>query len=364
MQVNDQREGANGDVSMLEVAIFGDLFVRSGLLEERLRRHVGPLVGGLSVKSIELGYPVEPTRHTSEIREFVGQPDDVLAIAATSEIILSHMPPLTAAVLDRLPRLRAIACTRTEPVNINMRAASARGIPVFYAPGRNARAVAEFTVGLIITETRNIGRGHQALAQGVWRTDLYLYEAAPRELYGQTVGLIGFGHIGSLLPGLLKPFGLRVLAYDPYVADEVFAANGAERVRDLDVLLAESDIVSLHARVTPETTGFIGEPQFRRMKRGAYFINTARGPMVDYDALLVALVDGHLAGAGLETFAQEPPASDWPLLKLPNVTLTPHIAGCSRESVLLAADMVCADLARWYSGQTPLHCANPEALER
>ena len=89
--------------------------------------------------------------------------------------------------------------------------------------------------------------------------------------------------------------------------------------RSLDVLLAESDIVSLHARVTPETTGFIGEPQFRRMKRGAYFINTARGPMVDYDALFVALVDGHLAGAGLETFAQEPPAPDWPLLKLPRL---------------------------------------------
>lgn len=357
----DNRKGRD---HTLDAAIFGDLFVRPSLLDERLRFHVGPLVERLSVASMELGYPVEPAQHTAEIREFVGQPDDVVDLAVSSDIILSHMPPLTAAVLDRLPRLRAIGCTRTEPVNINMQAATARGIPVFYAPGRNARAVAEFTVGLIIAETRNISRGHQALAQGVWRTDLYLYEEAPRELHGQTVGLIGFGHIGSLLPGLLKPFGLRVLAYDPYVDDEVFTAHGAERVHHMDSLLAESDIVSLHARVTAETRGFIGEREFRRMKRGAYFINTARGPMVDYDALYRVLADGHLAGAGLETFAQEPPAPDLPLLRLPNVTLTPHIAGCSRESVVLAADMVCSDLARWYAGLPTQHCANPEALER
>ena len=131
---------------------------------------------------------------------------------------------------------------------------------------------------------------------------------------------------------------------------------------DMDALLAASDIVSLHARVTPETRGFIGEHQFRTMKRGAYFMNTARGPMVDYDALYRVLVDGHLAGAALETFAVEPAPADLPLLRLPNVTLTPHIAGCSRESVLLAADMVCSDLAAWYTGAQPQRCYNPEAL--
>ena len=213
------------------------------------------------------------------------------------------MPAMTRRVIEQLPGLRAIGCCRTEPVNINVAAATAAGIPVFYAPGRNARAVAEFTVGLIIAEYRDIARGHQALSQGIWRAELYLYDTAPHELYGQTVGLIGFGNIGRMMPGLLKPFGMRVLAYDPYVPDEVFAERGAERVYDMDDLLAGSDIVSLHARVTPETRGFIGERQFRRMKRGAYFINTARGPMVDYDALYRALADGHLAGAGLETFA-------------------------------------------------------------
>jgi len=347
---------------LLHIAIFGDLFVRAAILEETLRRHLEPLVGPLHCAAMELGYPDEPAQHNAEIREFVGRPEDVIALAADAEIILSHMPPITEAVLARLSGLRVIGCTRTEAVNINVAAATARGIPVMIAPGRNARAVAEFCVGLIVAETRNLARGHAALAQGIWRSDLYRFDRAPRELHGQTVGLIGFGHIGSLMPELLRPFGVRVLAYDPYVADAVFIARGAERVFDMDILLAESDIVSLHARVTPETRGFIGERQFRRMKRGAYFINTARGPLVDYDALYRALTDGHLAGAGLETFAQEPPTPDSPLLRLPNVTLTPHIAGCSQQSVYQAAEMVCTDIAAWIVGRTPVNCANPATL--
>jgi D-3-phosphoglycerate dehydrogenase / 2-oxoglutarate reductase len=347
---------------MFRAAVIGDLFVRPAVLAEALRKHLTPLVGELAIAECELQYPIEPNVSDAELREFVGTEEDVLAVAADAEVVVSHMPRLTANVIGRLPRLRGLGCTRTEPVNINVAACTARRIPIFYAPGRNARAVAEFTVGLMIAELRDIARGHVALSQGIWRAELYLHDTAPRELNGQTVGLIGFGNIGRMLPNYLLPFGMRVLAYDPYVDDEVFEQYGAERVRRMDDLLARSDIVSLHARVTAETRGFIAEHQFRTMKRGAIFINTARGPMVDYDALYRALVDGHLGGAGLETFAMEPPPPDWPLLRLPNVTLTPHIAGCSRESVGVAAEMVCSDVARWIGGQAPLHCFNPEVL--
>ena len=346
----------------MNVAIFGDLFVRAAILEDALRRALGPHVATLELASCELTYPLTPALYSDELREFYGSEQQVLDLACNADLILCHMPPLSASVLRALPRLRAIACTRTQPVNVNVPAATALGIPIFFAPGRNAQAVAEFTVGLLIAETRNIARAHQALAAGQWRTDLYLYDNAPRELRGQTIGLIGFGSIGRLLPAMLRPFGLRVLAYDPYVEDAVFETHGAERMKQMDELLATSDIVSLHARVTPETRGFIGEHQFRAMKPGAYFMNTARGPMVDYDALYRALVDGHLAGAALETFAVEPAPADLPLLRLPNVTLTPHIAGCSRDSVLLAANMVCGDLAAWFAGTEPQHCYNPEAL--
>lgn len=346
----------------MRVAVFGDLFVRAAILEEALRRRVGPVAGPLDVASCELSYPVTPALYSDELREFYGSEEETVALARDADLILCHMPPLSAAVLRGLPRLRAIGCTRTQPVNVNIAVASELGIPVFYALGRNAQAVAEFTVGLVVAETRNIARAHRALAGGQWRSDLYLYDNAPRELRGQTIGLIGFGAIGRLLPPMLRPLGLRVLAYDPYVDNAAFEAAGAERLTDMDKLLRESDIVSLHARVTPETLKFIGERQFRTMKRGAIFLNTARGPMVDYDALYRALADGHLGGAALETFAVEPAPADLPLLRLPNVTLTPHIAGCSKESVLYAADLVCADLAAWLTGQPTVHCYNREAL--
>ena len=348
---------------MVKVAVFGDHFVRASILERCLNKHLSPLLGKLEFASCEFDYPLGAPSSDSDIREYHGTPARVIEIASDAQVIICHMPPLSKKVLRQLKKLRAIGCTRTEPVNINVQAATEAGIPVFYAPGRNARAVAEFTVGLIISECRNIARGHQSLASGVWRGDLYLYDRAPRELNGQTIGLIGFGNIGSMMPNLLKPFGMRILAYDPYVDEAVFEEKGAERVNDLNTLLSESDIVSLHARVTPETTGFIGEPQFKRMKAGAYFINTARGPMVDYEALYRALTNGHLGGAGLETFAVEPTPPDLPLLKLENVTLTPHIAGCSRESVDRAAEMVSRDIALWFSEKAPLNCYNPTVLK-
>lgn len=347
---------------MTKVAVFGDSFIRAAILERAIRGHLSPILKELEFASRELDYPFSPAGSDSEIREYYGNPAEVAELASAAEIIIGHMPALPEKVIRKLLKLRVIGCTRTEPVNINVRSATEAGIPIFYAPGRNARAVAEFTVGLIIAECRNIARGHRSLSSGVWRGDLYVFDTAPRELEGQTVGLIGFGNIGSMIPAFLKPFGVRILAYDPYVEDSVFEQKGAERLNDLGDLLSESDIVSLHARVTSETIRFIGEKQFDQMKRGAYFINTARGPMVDYDALFRALKNGHLAGAGLETFAVEPPPSDSPLLKLENVTLTPHIAGCSKESVFRAAEMVSRDIALWYSGKTPKHCFNPEVL--
>ncbi len=329
-----------------------------------MQEQVEPILGPLAYDKHVLGYPYVAAANQAALREFIGDPDEVAEAIVDVEIVVDHMAPITRPVIARAAKVQIIGSCRTEPVNIDVRACGEAGIPVVYAPGRNARAVVEFTIGLIIAECRNIARGHLALAQGIWRSDLYLYENAPRELAGQTIGLIGFGHIGSMLPSYLKPFGVRVLAYDPYVSDAVFAERGAERVRDLAGLLSQSDIVSLHARVTPETLKFIGEEQFRQMKRGAYFVNTARGPMVDYDALYRALTDGHLRGAALETFASEPPLPDWPLLKLPNVTLTPHIAGCSVDSVQLVARMIAQDIANFYAGRPLNHCANPEALLR
>ena len=195
----------------------------------------------------------------------------------------------------------------------------------------------------------------------IWRGDLYRYDRTGRELRGQTIGLVGLGAVAQMLVPYLKPFGLRILAFDPYVPAARFAELGVEG-RDLPALLAESDIVSIHARVTKETIGMMGRQEFAQMKPGAYFINTARGPLVDYDALYAALASGHLGGAGLDCFPQEPPPADWPLLKLPNVTLTPHIAGSSQQSAERGADQVARDVANFVAGRPLEQCVNRSAI--
>jgi D-3-phosphoglycerate dehydrogenase len=343
---------------MPEIAIIGDNFMLSAAFREAIERRCG---GMLSIRAMDLPWPDEPMEHgyakagLEGLKEYQGDPETILSFTGEAEILVTHLAPLSASMLARLPALRMIAVSRGGPVNIDLAAAKERGIRVVNTPGRNAGAVAEFTIGAILAETRLIRAGHEALRQGVWRGDLYRADRTGRELSEMTVGVVGYGAIGTRVVRLLKAFGPRILVADPYV--QLSAEDRADGVvqTSLETLLAQSDIVTLHARVTAETTGFIGREAFSRMKRGAYLINTARGPLVDYEALHDALASGHLAGAMLETFAIEPPPADWPLLRLPNVTLTPHIAGASRKTITIAAQEIAEEVARYLAGRPPLH---------
>ncbi len=286
------------------------------------------------------------------LKEFFGRPEDVIPLIEDAEIYIGHLAPITEAVLDAAPDLKIIGVSRGGPVNIDLDAARRRGIPVVNTPGRNAGAVAEFTIGMILSQTRLITQGHMALAvSGTWRGDLYRADTTGRELAEMTVGVIGYGHIGTRVVRHLKSFECRILVNDPYVQLSPADLDDGVRQVSLDGVLAEADIVTMHPRVTPETVGMIGARQFTAMKDGAYFINTARGPLVDYDALHRALISGKLRGAGIETFAIEPVPGDWPLLKLPNVTLTPHIAGASLKTVTTAADMLAEEVRRFLNGE-------------
>jgi D-3-phosphoglycerate dehydrogenase len=215
--------------------------------------------------------------------------------------------------------------------------------------------VAEFTIGAILAETRLIRSGHETLRAGQWRGDLYRADRTGRELGEMTVGIIGYGAIGSRVVKLLKAFGCKLLVADPYVQLSAVDRNdGVEHVA-LEQLLTRADVISLHARVTPETTGFIGRDALARVKKGAFLINTARGPLVDYQALYGALASRQLGGAMLDTFAVEPVPLDWALLQLPNVTLTPHIAGASVRTVTIAADQAAEEVRRFLAGEPPLN---------
>lgn len=343
---------------MTEIAIIGDHFMLSSMFQDALVAACGDTV---RCHCLDLPWPDQPMEHgyatpgLDGLKEYMGDPDQIIAHIGAAPILVTHLAPLSAAMLARLPDLRLVAVSRGGPVNIDMAAARARGVTVVNTPGRNASAVAEFALGAILAETRNITRGHDALRRGDWRGDLYRADTTGQELSELTVGVIGYGAIGTRVVRLLRAFGTRVLVADPYV--QLTAADAADGVAlvDLDTLLAQSDVVTLHARVTPETTGFLGAAQFARMKPGATFVNTARGPMVDYAALTHALRHGPLRGAMLETFAVEPAPVDLELLRLPNVTLTPHIAGASLKTVTIAATQAAAEVQRYLAGQPPLN---------
>jgi D-3-phosphoglycerate dehydrogenase len=344
---------------MGKIAIMGDRFMLSEMFESAIRARCG--AHDLTIRKHDLPWPDVPMEHgyaragLDGLKEYLGEPEAVVDFVDDSEIFVTHLAPLSATMMDRLPQLRLVAVSRGGPVNIDMKAARARNILVVNAPGRNASAVAEFAIGAILAQTRNITRGHDALRTGNWRGDLYRADVTGDELSDMTVGVIGYGAIGTRVVRLLKAFGCRILVCDPYVQLTPDDRNAAVLQVSLDRLLAESDVITLHARVTPETTGMIGKDALARMKKGAYFINTARGPMVDYDALYESLSTNHLRGAMLETFAVEPPPPDWPLLKLENVTLTPHIAGASLKTVRFAAAQAAEEVRRYLAAEPPVN---------
>jgi D-3-phosphoglycerate dehydrogenase / 2-oxoglutarate reductase len=338
-----------------KISIIGDRFMLSRIFEAALRDRCKNFE--LNIASHDLPWPDEPMEHgyaaegMDGLKEYMGNADEVVALAGDAEILVTHLAPLSPSIMDRLPKLKFVAVSRGGPVNIDMKAARERGIAVVNTPGRNASAVAEFTIGAILAETRNITRGHDGLRRGEYRGDLYRADMAGRELSEMTVGLVGYGEVGRRVVKLLKAFGCRILVSDPYVQ------LTAEDMRDgvvqvsFEKLLADSDVVSLHARVTAETKGMINEASLRKMKRDATLVNTARGPLVDYDALYSVLAAGHLRGAMLETFAIEPVPADWPLLQLSNVTLTPHIAGASVRTVTYAAGLAAEEVRRFLAGE-------------
>lgn len=338
------------------VAIIGDHFMLPEVFAEKLEEACGD---SLLIRTRKENWPDEPMEHgyavdgMDGLKEYFGSADDVVDFVGKAEILVTQLAPMSRGMLERLPGLKMIAVSRGGPVNIDMKAARDHRVRVVNTPGRNATAVAEFAIGAILAETRKIRVGHEALRAGTWRGDLYRADVTGRELNEMTVGVIGYGNIGTKVVKLLRAFGSRILVHDPYVQLAPDDRDAGVELVPFERLLAEGDVVTMHARVTEETTRMMNAEAFARMKPGSLFVNTARGPLCDYDALLAALTEGHLGGAMLETFAVEPVPPDWRLLQLPNVTLTPHIAGASRRTVTFAAEQAAEEVRRYLAGEPP-----------
>lgn len=288
-------------------------------------------------------------------------PELILEAGGDAELLAGLFVPVSSKVMDAMPKLRIVGVCRAGVENVNVDAATERGIAVFHIMGRNAHAVSDFAIGMMLAEARNIGRAHHAIKTGAWRKTFANSDIVP-ELGGRTIGLVGFGYIGKLVAKKLAGWDVRILAYDPFAAPETLAAAGVEAV-DLDTLLSQSDIVSLHARLTDDNVGMIGREQLAKLKPTAILVNTSRAGLIDTDALVQTLREGRIAGAALDVFPTEPIPEGSPILDLDNVTLTTHIAGTTADALTNSPYLLMADIARFAAGERPQFLYNPAVLE-
>jgi D-3-phosphoglycerate dehydrogenase len=286
--------------------------------------------------------------------------DASLAQGKDAEILMGLFLPVSSAVFDAMPKLKIAGVCRAGVENVNVKEATKRGIVVFNVQGRNAHAVSDFTVGMILAECRNIARAFYSIKNGGWRKEFVNSDFVP-ELGGRTVGLVGFGYIGRLVAKKLSGFEVDTIVYDPYASKESIESAGCRKV-ELDELMSQADFVSLHARLTEDNKKMIGAEQIALMKPTAYLINTGRAGLVDQDALAKALEEKKIMGAALDVFTTEPVDPESPFLKLDNVTLTTHIAGTTADALTNSPYMLAEDIARLLNGEEPHFVVNPEVL--
>jgi D-3-phosphoglycerate dehydrogenase / 2-oxoglutarate reductase len=277
--------------------------------------------------------------------------DDILAVARDADAILVTYAKLPGELLRQLTRCKAIGRFGLGVDNIDLPAAKALGIAVNYVPDYCLHEVSDHAMALLLALARKVTLANKLVQAGRW-------EVPPlvplRRLEGQVLGLVGFGNIPRMVAPKAKAFGLEVLAHDPYVNNEAFIAAGVEGV-SFDDLLARSDFISVHAPLLPATRGLMNAAAFAKMKKGAFVINTARGPLVDEAALVAALDSGKLGGAALDVVETEPLPKDSPLLGRDNVILTPHTAFYSVEALEELQSKCASDVARVLSGEKAVY---------
>jgi D-3-phosphoglycerate dehydrogenase len=306
----------------------------------------------------------EPPRTESEhrLREYAGDPAEVARAAAGHDVIVVHGAPVSAEALE-VPGLRLVCCARGGPVNVDVAAASALGIPVANTPGKNAEAVAELTISFALMLIRGVPRAIRYISNGgtIAESVFEGREFFGREAPGAVLGLVGLGHVGRHVATRALALGFDVLAHDPVI---LATAPDGVRLVSLDDLLTAADVVSVHARATADNRHMFSAGLFARMKPGASFVNTARESLVDEVALADAVRSGHLAGAALDVVERPADGGRHPLLDLPQVFITPHVGGATQETLSRGARQSAAAVAAVLAGRRPAAVVNPEVFDR
>lgn len=299
-----------------------------------------------------LGAELRPQQCRSE--------EEIIALAQDADAVLNCYAKMTARVIENLKRCRIIARYGIGVDNVDLAAATKARILVTNVPDYCIDEVSDHALALLLALARRVAAADAAVKAGAWDV---VAHAGIRRLRGRTLGLLGFGKIAKALASKVRPLGMKVMAYDPYLAPEEIGRLGAEAA-GLEKLLAEADAVSIHVPLSPETRNLIGERELARMKPAAFLINTSRGGIVNEEALAAALKETRLGGAALDVLSVEPPPADHPLYGAPNVILTPHLAFYSRESVIELQTKAAEEVARALRGEPPRSPVNPEVLIR
>jgi D-3-phosphoglycerate dehydrogenase len=361
---------------MVKIVVLYDSWSKADakkIWEEMLRDNLGLDYSKHNIVYIEnrAGAFKWSTEVRENVKEAFGDPEFIKESIKDAEVVLSGFAPMTASIMDANPALKVIGIARGGPVNVDAGAATARGVILVGTVGRNAISVADQTMGLILSESRHIARHSMALKVGTYFADVdkvgrrYLERYVFQELEGKTLGLIGFGEVGRRVVKRAHSFDMKVQVFDPYITTEVLMKDGCTKT-ELEPLLRTSDFISIHAKLTPETTHMLNKERLALMKSSAVIVNTARGEIIDEKALYEALMEKRIAGAALDVFEEDPIKPDNPLLKLDNVTATPHTAGRSPEVERRGYQQVAEATAKYLWGEDirKAQIANPKVLER
>lgn len=318
------------------------------------------------------GHPVEivvlpvglKTVPVEGIKEFYGSPEELVHRLDGVHILVVHKAPVSREVIANASQLRLIACARAHPVNVDVAAANERGIPVVHAPGRAADSTADLTMALLLCLARNLWEARDLVTRVGAAAWSYECRSALEglELAGMTLGIIGFGRVGRQVAVRARAFGMVVLVHSPHVDAGEIRAFGAEPV-SLEELLARADFVTLHTRPRPGKAALIGEAQLALMKKTACLINTARGELLDEEALYRALKEKKIRAAALDVLKEEPPPPDHPFFTLPNVILTPHLGGKTTAVPKRAARLVAEEIINFLEGKPLRHVFSLPAAE-
>ncbi|MBC7327375.1 phosphoglycerate dehydrogenase, partial [bacterium] len=303
---------------------------------------------GLAILQQEMEVDYSPGLPKEEIIKRIGEFDALMVRSGTK---------VTRDIIEAGEKLKIIGRAGVGVDNIDVEAATEKGIVVVNSPGGNTRAAAEHTIALMLALARNIPQAHLSLKQGEWKRSKFMGV----EIYGKTLGIIGLGRIGREVAKRAQGLGMEVIAYDPYISEEL-----AERLNiqllDLESLLSKADIVTVHTPLTKETRHLLGEKELRKMKKGAKIINTARGGIIDEQALVKVIEEGILSGAAIDVFEQEPPPPDHPLLKLEQVIVTPHLGASTVEAQEYVAVDVAQQIVNFFKGIPPTSPVNLPVL--